>query len=1140
MSRTEELYHQIRRRLLQVQRAELLVRLGERAASAAIAILWLLVGAIVLEMLLQGNSAFRAVLWHSWLAATAGALLWAIVPALARWTGIVPTPPLEKLALRVGQRYPQIGDALCNVLQLMAGQGQQRGVSRELVLAAFEQVAQRAQQVDFAAIIDKRPLRRRLLWLLGSLVPVLLLTVGLPSGSAALYRLRHWERSFVPPPPFELSLEERYLRVVRGEPVQLRVRATGIPPAEVLLRVIPSQGQEQQYELRADTPGSYQLLLPAAQTDFRFLALARWHGEFVRSPEGYVQVLERPILRSLRGEIRPPAYTRLQPSAFDERTTEIAAVYGSQILLQVESNKPLAAAQVLFLRTEGERTDTLRYRLQVNGAKAMGSFRLNSSGVYSVLLTDSAGYTNADPLRYRVIALEDAPPSIRLLEPATDAQLGEQALLPIRVEISDDHGFSRLLLHYRLVYSRYVPPQERFQSVPVPFLPDAPVQEVPYIWDLTRVGISPEDRYEFFLEVWDNDAVRGPKAARTPIRSVQLPGIEQIVRDAEREQNLATEELREALRQLDELRRRSEELQRRTPTPSVRQGQPAWEQQQQLRQLEQQQQALQQRLEQIQQRLEQMTERLERAQAISPETLQKYRELQQLLRQLNSPELQRALERLQQALQQMSPEQWRQALQNFRFNEQEFRAALERTLSILRRLQAEQKLDAFRQRLQQLAQQQEQLTERSGQARQEAEQENLARQQEALHAEWRELQQEWSQLEQLLQQALRQELSAEALAQASQAMQSPQLGQELQQAASQLRQGQSGAAQQLQRRAHGRMQQAAAAVEQLWQQLQTQLSRAVQRQLQKALLDALELSQQQEQLRTRTEQMPVGSQRLAELARQQEGLRSALAAVTERVSEVGQKSLVISPQLLRELGLALRAMGTAMTQLAERMPAPATSAQQQAMEALNRAVLQMQDALSTMQGGSSACPNPGMSAGGAGFLERLQQLALQQQGIAQGLQELLQGRLTMEQQAQLARLAMQQAQVQQALQELAQQQPPQGTRLLGDLRRIAEEMRELVQELRSGQLSMETLRRQHRILSRMLDALRSVYERDYEPERESRPGQDIVRPSPPGLRPEQLHLHPVQQRLQQLQNAYSPDYQRLIQRYFELLRQAGY
>jgi hypothetical protein len=198
MSRTEELYHQIRRRLLQVQRAELLVRLGERAASAAIAILWLLVGAIVLEMLLQGNSAFRAVLWHSWLAATAGALLWAIVPALARWTGIVPTPPLEKLALRIGQRYPQIGDALCNVLQLMAGQGQQRGVSRELVLAAFEQVAQRAQQVDFAAIIDKRPLRRRLLWLLGSLVPVLLLTVGLPSGSAALYRLRHWERSFVP------------------------------------------------------------------------------------------------------------------------------------------------------------------------------------------------------------------------------------------------------------------------------------------------------------------------------------------------------------------------------------------------------------------------------------------------------------------------------------------------------------------------------------------------------------------------------------------------------------------------------------------------------------------------------------------------------------------------------------------------------------------------------------------------------------------------------------------------------------------------------------------------------------------------------------------------------------------------------
>lgn len=84
------------------------------------------------------------------------------------------------------------------------------------------------------------------------------------------------------------------------------------------------------------------------------------------------------------------------------------------------------------------------------------------------------------------------------------------------------------------------------------------------------------------------------------------------------------------------------------------------------------------------------------------------------------------------------------------------------------------------------------------------------------------------------------------------------------------------------------------------------------------------------------------------------------------------------------------------------------------------------------------------------------------------------------------------------------------------------------------------MRRQHRILSRMLDALRSLYERDYEPQRESRPGQNLVRPSPPGLRlPEQQPALVPEQIMPALQQGYSRDYRRLIERYFDQLRRQG-
>jgi len=39
--------------------------------------------------------------------------------------------------------------------------------------------------------------------------------------------------------------------------------------------------------------------------------------------------------------------------------------------------------------------------------------------------------------------------------------------------------------------------------------------EVPYVWDLRNFGLVPEDAMEFYVEIFDNDIVAGPKSAAT-------------------------------------------------------------------------------------------------------------------------------------------------------------------------------------------------------------------------------------------------------------------------------------------------------------------------------------------------------------------------------------------------------------------------------------------------------------------------------------------------------------------------------------------------------------------------------------------------------------------------------------------------
>ena len=64
--------------------------------------------------------------------------------------------------------------------------------------------------------------------------------------------------------------------------------------------------------------------------------------------------------------------------------------------------------------------------------------------------------------------------------------------------------------------------------------------------------------------------------------------------------------------------------------------------------------------------------------------------------------------------------------------------------------------------------------------------------------------------------------------------------------------------------------------------------------------------------------------------------------------------------------------------------------------------------------------------------------------------------------------------------------------------RIIEEMEEVIRDLEGGVLNEQTLRNQERILSRMLDAQRSVNSRDYEKKRRSVTAEDVFSNVPDG------------------------------------------
>jgi hypothetical protein len=92
-------------------------------------------------------------------------------------------------------------------------------------------------------------------------------------------------------------------------------------------------------------------------------------------------------------------------------------------------------------------------------------------------------------------------------------------------------------------------------------------------------------------------------------------------------------------------------------------------------------------------------------------------------------------------------------------------------------------------------------------------------------------------------------------------------------------------------------------------------------------------------------------------------------------------------------------------------------------------------------------------------------------------------------------------------------------------------------DLSQGNVNPETVQKQERILSRLLESTRSMRERDYEKKRTASAGRNTQRSSPADL---DLTTKEGKDRLRNemrkvLEGAYSKDYEELIRKYYERL-----
>ena len=1044
----------------------------------------------------------RAFLFFSFIGLCLYAFMHWIFTPLAAFINLKKRLTDEQAAQQVGSYYPQIKDKLLNTIQLKS-----LAFNNDLIAASLNQKSEQLSVFHFSESIrlaENKPLLKYILIPLAFMLGIALLYPSLFLQGTE--RIVNYKKFYAPAAPFTFNVQNNKLQAFKDEDFTLKVALTGKTiPSEI---AILYQGKEQ--KLTSDKNGTYSFTFQKVQQPIAFQLAG---GGFV-SEEYKLELLSRPNLTNFNVEVTYPAYLR-KPIETIQNTGNLSLPEGSTVQWNFEASATDALslefknpAEVL---TGTKEKDVFKVKKKVTGSQE-----------YAVKLRNQHS-ANKDQMNFLISSLPDRFPDITLENFQDTAAF---AYMVLGGSISDDYGLTRLNLHYRISNAKSAN-NGAYKAIPIRINPSQLSQTYYHQWELDNLKLNPGDKLEYFVQVWDNDGVHGAKSSRSRLFNFTIPTRQDYEKEMESNAQSIAGSLSKSVEKSQKLKQDLTNQEQKLKTKKDL----SWQDKKQLESLLDKKKQLEKDIQSMKNQFEQLNQQQERFQEKSPELAEKAQQLQKLMDDLLDEETKKLYQELEKLLQQQQPNEreLQQLMDKLNNKENNLEKELERTLELFKQLQFENKLETTKDKLEDLAKEQDKLGEKTEEKQEKNEQ--LQQEQQELKEQFQDIKKDMQELKELDKELENEHQMGD--------LQEPenQVDKEQQNSQESLEKQQNKKASQAQKKAAEQMQQMAQKMEQKMEGAEQEEAEQNLDHLRDILENLLTLSFDQEELMKSFRGVNQSDPRFITLGQQQLKLKDDAKIIEDSLTSLAKKVFQIQSFVTREVANMNTNISQSLVQIKERNVGKATGYQQLTMTSINNLALMLNDALKQMQqqmaqaqsqaGKGKSKKNGKPKPGDMGDL---------QQGLNQKIEELKKGNqsgrgLSEE----LAKLAAEQQKLRNALKELEKQQGKEGSGGTNGekMNNLSKLMEQTESDLVNKRLTDQTIMRQREILTRLLEAEKSVKERDIDNKREARTASEKTRTMPPSF---DKYLKTKQKQTELLKTvspAFSPYYKQEVNEYFQ-------
>ena len=228
-------------------------------------------------------------------------------------------------------------------------------------------------------------------------------------------------------------------RVEAGSTLNVQAHLVG-NQAPVVAQLLRSEGDGDNdwhaVEMTGGDDGRFALALNRVATSFRYRVVAG----AASSKTFNVAVVRAPRVSRIDVEYTYPKELGLAART-EEDGGDIYAPAGTQVRIAVHTDLPAATGRMVLA---GDQT----IALTGSGRVLTGALQITEDSSYRVTLADTEGLSSRGDTEYFIRTLEDRPPEVHVLRPASDRRVTPLEEVDIEAEADDDFGLASLDLVY--------------------------------------------------------------------------------------------------------------------------------------------------------------------------------------------------------------------------------------------------------------------------------------------------------------------------------------------------------------------------------------------------------------------------------------------------------------------------------------------------------------------------------------------------------------------------------------------------------------------------------------------------------------------------------------------------------------------